>query len=865
MSNSAQTPGWHDTTPLVAGLKDLTAAHTALAGGKGANLGELVRAGFTVPNGFVITTAAYAILLDETGLGATLARLLYDNVLNDNDDDDDDDGAAIRSAFTGTSMPAAIRTEILAAYRKLGAPPVAVRSSATAEDLPGAAFAGQQDTFLNVIGEDALLTAVTNCWASLWTDRAISYRKRRGIDPRDVAIAVVVQEMVSAEAAGVMFTANPVTGARDEIVVDAARGLGEAVVAGLVTPEHYVLGPSDEVREWSPAEQEVEIRSDAGGGTSESASAQSTDRILSPERLSELAGIARRAAEHFGRPQDLEWAVADGTVFVLQTRPMTALPSQPGSKPEIQQRRATELPPAHLNAFQKKLGPFFAEMFQVRPYPLDVDGWLKHGIIAMLHRMAWSVGVKFPGLSKLLPEEDGLVVRLVPPIPHPTLKTLGAPISIAFRVRRYAPALWTQDDRFLAFLRNVAEVKSVDPRELSWPQLLARVRRIFAVTGAIADLRISYLPASFLPQLPLRLLLLALGKQHLASPLIAGAETRTTQANRGLEGLAAEVRQTPALALAFDQLQPAELLHRLSSDPVLGEFNRKFRAFLDEYGHRETVSLVLSSTPTWSDAPEVVLGLISVLRAARPPTVDQTGNAMRELTAHPALRNDWLRRQTLAAVERSKIGTAFRDDSHFYLTLLLPALRGTFLEMGERLRRVGVLDEAADVFHLRFEDLTGMADGASLSPADQHRYCALASSRAAKRAELEGVPLLDLDLLFADRRKAPSVDDGVLVTGLGSSRGSATGPVRIIRDAAEFGSLRSGEILVCPYTNPAWTPLFQRAAAVVVDTGGMGSHAAIVAREYGIPAVMGTRNGTSVLVDGQRVTVDGTSGGVTRG
>ena len=794
-------------TGLVRDLADLGAADVAVAGGKGANLGELVRAGFPVPGGFVVTTAAYRALLAETGLGAVLSGLLAAGA----------GGEQIRRAFAATEMPAILPASIAAAYRRRPGP-VAVRSSATAEDLPGAAFAGQQDTFLDVVGEDAVLRAVARCWASLWTDRAISYRERRGTGPEELAVAVVVQDMVPAEAAGVMFSANPVTGRRDEIVIEADAGPGEAVVSGRVTPEHHVLGTDGRAKGRAP------------GG------------LLTPDQLAELAGLARRAAALFGRPQDMEWAVSGGSVYLLQARPMTALPPEP--------------PP--LNRFQRAVGPFFVEMFQVRPYPLDVSGWMEHGIVDMLRRMAGSVGVAFPAVSEFLPEEDGVVVALVPPVPRPTIRVLGAPLSLARRVRRFDPSVWTRDERLAAFLREVARLTGRDPTRLDWQALLAATHQTFEALRPISALRVSYLPGSFVPQARLRVLLLALGRHRLASALIAGAQTRTSQANRELERLAALVRADEHLSRAFTQLGPAELVPRLSDDPGFAPLARALGAFLAEYGHRETTSVVLSSSPTWSDAPEVVLALVRVLLDAPGPQVDQTGDALRELLALPALRSATVRRHALRAVDAAKTGMAFREDTHFYATMLLPPLRRVLMEMGERLRAAGVLDDAADVFHLRFEELSAIDDPAALAPRERDRLRGSVLARAARRRELAAFPLLDLDALFPDRRPG-----GALLAGSGASRGTATGAVRIVRGPADFATLRAGEVLVCPYTNPSWTPLFRRAAAVVTDAGGMGSHAAIVAREYGIPAVMGTGNGTSALTDGQRVTVDGTHGRVT--
>jgi pyruvate,water dikinase len=430
---------------------------------------------------------------------------------------------------------------------------------------------------------------------------------------------------------------------------------------------------------------------------------------------------------------------------------------------------------------------------------------------------------------------------------------------VARRARRFNPARWTQDSRFAAFLEDIRRLAGQDPRSMSWRGVVGLAEDAFATMRGITNLRISYLPGAFVPQLKLRLMLLLLGKRHLGSALIAGAETRTSQANRALEELADRVQSQGGLARAFTELEPGDLLSRLEHDPEFEEFHARFRAFLAEYGHRETVSVVMSSSPTWSDAPEVVLRLITSMMGERRPATDQTGHALSELKRHPALRIPAVRRNLLSAVDAAKAGIAFREDSHFYATMVLPPLRRALSELGRRLYEGGVLADPADVHHLRFEELAGMDDGGALPAAEQERYRRLVLARAAKRRELEGIPLLDTESLFANGRRKPDA----LVSGMPASRGQATGTVRIIRGPHEFGLLRSGEILVCPYTNPSWTPLFQRAAAVVVDAGGIASHAAIVAREYGIPAVMGTGSGTTALQDGQVVLVDGTRGQVT--
>jgi pyruvate,water dikinase len=418
--------------------------------------------------------------------------------------------------------------------------------------------------------------------------------------------------------------------------------------------------------------------------------------------------------------------------------------------------------------------------------------------------------------DEFLPEQDGVVTGFVPPSPRPALGVLRAPWRVATLARRYDPAKWTQDPTFTAFLKGMREVEAIDPATLPWDELLKLPRRALDLVKPITDLRIRYLPRTALSVARLFLALKLIGKSSLFGDLLSGAHTRTADANRELENLAAKVRADPGL------LEPDRLK----------DF-REFQAFLQEYGHRETATPILVTPPTLREDPQTVVGLIQVLAAAPPRHVDVAGPALRSIPR-------WM----LPWVEAARAGIAFREDSHFYFTKPLPVLRRSLLEIGRRLGLPG-----QDVFHLRLEEIESGMDG--------ERLRALIRARKAKREELAGIRLIDPALVFGQ----PS-GSGALLTGTPASPGTAKGPVKIIREPAEFSKLESGDILVCPYTNPSWTPLFQRAAAVVVDSGGIGSHAAIVAREYGIPAIMGTARGTSVLTDGQTVLVDGNHGRV---
>ena len=731
-----------------------------------------------------------------------------------------DDGSAIRAAVEGTVMPDHVREAISEAYRELGAGPVAVRSSATAEDLPGAAFAGQQDTFLGVDGEPEVLDAVRRCWASLWTDRAIAYRRRLGIDGSSVAIAVVVQRMVDAEYAGVMFTADPVTGERGVVVIDAALGLGEAVVSGTVTPDHYVVDAAGAVRE-------------------------RTSELLPEAVVTELAGLGRSIEELFGSPQDVEWARGDGRTWLTQARPMTALPP----------------PPIRLNRVQRMVGRQLLDYVTVRPYPLDMSAWTGPGVGRLVERMLFEIPGLRVQISHVLPERDGVVDRFVPPFPRPTRAVLTLPFRVLPRIRRYHPGRWKDDERLARFRRQVLDLSELDPATLDWAELVAVPRRALAATDLVGDLRVDYLPRAGVDLVRLRGTLALLRRQGLFPLLILGGRTRTEDANQALEHLAERVRADPALRAAVTGPEPSAALERIERDATFAGFRAEFQAFRAEYGHRETTSLLLMSAPTSGEEPASLLGLIGVLVEEPPqtPSPDRAALAQQRLLEHPLVRltrrDAAVRRQVRAA----RAGIAFREDTHFYATAALPALRAALLEAGERLAAAGVLAERDDVLHLRLEEIEAVEDPDRLPAGDAERLGALARKRAARRAELAGVPLIAAAALFPPQDRHADV----LVSGAAASAGLATGAVRVVRTTADFGTLRSGEVLVCPYTNPTWTPLFQRAAAVVVDSGGLGSHAAIVAREYGIPAVMGTGRGTAVLAEGRLVTVDGTGGRVT--
>ncbi|SIO85498.1 PEP/pyruvate-binding domain-containing protein [Nocardiopsis sp. JB363] len=854
-------------TRSVAPLDVFGAADLETVGGKAANLGELIRAGLPVPRGFVVTTRAYTTVTE--GAGASMS------LIGPGEEGDGPAPADLRSALARAEIPEHLREAISVAYRGLGEDvPVAVRSSATAEDLPGSAFAGQQDTYLNVVGTEAVLESVRRCWASLWTDRAVAYRRERAIDQDRMRIAVVVQEMVDSEVAGVMFTADPVSGNRDRIVVDAGAGLGEAVVSGLVTPDHYLLDRVGELLEWTPGRGERVIRSVAGGGVhheeigtaTEATDPVSDQALLTREQLRILAAHARTITEHFGSPQDIEWALSDGRFRIVQARPMTALP--PPSVP--------------LNRRQRLQAAILTEYLPVRPYPMDVSTFLGRGPAEMMREIAEYYGMEGT-FQDYLREEDGVVVQLVPPNPHPSPRALSTPVRLARKAREFRPVDWAEDPRQKAFLSEADALDALDLSALPWVQLVEVPERALRLMAPCRDLRIDYLPGAGLALLRAALATGFLGRRNLLADLLGGARTRTEDSNRALRALADRVHAAPELRRLFTEREPAGILVALTEETGAGsegpgisaseisEFRTELDSFLREYGRRETTSPLLVSPPTLAESPEVVLGLVRSLidRAEEPGTMaadtaepedsaSRSARALDRLLEHPLLRGHRARARVGRWLRTAQEGVAFREDTHFYFTAMLPALRRSLLEIGERLRRAGVVEEAFDVFHLRLAEVLEVEDVEALPSHQAERLRALVRARAAKRAEMSGVPMIDPARVFPHQKPVDA-----LVIGSPAGAGTVTGPVRVIRGAADFDRLRDGDVLVCPYTNPTWTPLFRRAAAVVVDSGAVGSHAAIVAREYGIPAVMGTGTGTSVLTDGRSVTVDGARGLVT--
>ncbi|WP_237770110.1 PEP-utilizing enzyme [Ornithinimicrobium sp. CNJ-824] len=437
--------------------------------------------------------------------------------------------------------------------------------------------------------------------------------------------------------------------------------------------------------------------------------------------------------------------------------------------------------------------------------------------------------------ADVLPEQDAVVQEFVPASPRPTVRTPVRVLRSLVRGLRSDPRVWVEDPRLADYRAGVAALDALDPEELAWEELVAVPRRAAELVDLVTAVRVAHLPAGFVAIGRLLVVSALTGRRGAVADLLLGAPTRTRAANEELSALAREAATVPGLVDLLGSDGPVQV-EDVAALAGAQRWVDRLRRFLQAYGHRETTSLLLVHDPTWGRSPATVLGLVRALLPTEgtpePPVVPRAPGG--EL------------------VQRAAAGTALREDTHFELGRTMPAVHRALQEAGRRLAADGALDDPEDVWFLALDELP-----AGSGP----RRSVLREAAARRRAayhELAGSPLIATTTLYP-RREASG---DVLALGTPAGGGRATGPVRVVAGPAEFGRLRPGEVLVCASTNPGWTPLFQRAAAVVVDHGGMASHAAIVAREYGIPAVMGTGTGTRELPDGLRVVVDGDRGAV---
>jgi len=907
MKSFRQEPGpkpepAEDTVSLVLPLSALDRSMLPVAGGKAANLGELIHAGFAVPAGFCVTTAAYVRVSSRAGLDTYLSGL--EAVSREESARQIELATAIRTALGQTPLPPEVIEAVTRAYQALspGEPlPVSVRSSATAEDLPEASFAGQQETFLNVIGSEAVLTAVQRCFASLWTDRATQYRTSLGIPPRNVRLAVVVQRMVEAEVAGVLFTANPLTGKRRQAVIDANPGLGEAVVSGATNPDHFVVQTTTgEIIERRLGDKQVLIQAVAGGGTQMiEAGASSALACLSDDQIRALAALGARVEALYETPQDIEWAIdPSGQMFLLQARPITTLFPLPAGAPStdeslrvylafgVQQGTYRPFTPMGLSALRllasgfltlsghppadPLTGPRFIVEAAGRPF-FEVTTALRspfgrrflteamreaevHAATSFEHLVA------DPRLSlRTTPRRAfgrALVLLLAyTGLPWYLLQALLVPNAASSRVQR-----------FVEQLRNAHQIDA----SADAAARLAAAERLLLHCLRLA-FRVSPVMLAGMQSFALaRRMLGELASESECQIVLGGSPTNpTTQMNLALWRLSQEIRADATSRQLLQSRPAARLAQDYQQGMLPSPLQQGLASFLQQYGHQGVCELDLG-VPRWSEDPTYVLdlltGYLEMEESGLAPDLQlqragRSARAMIATLAQRARHKHWLRgRLVRFCLQRAHALAGFREMTRFVVGLRLSQARELLWPVGEELTRDERLTQAADLFFLTFPEAHAALAGADLRERLSERRATFARELGRRHVPL--VLLSDGTEPTAQPQKTQSAvqAEGTL-QGAPASPGTVTAPARVILDPHD-ARLSPGEILVAPSTDPGWTPLFLKASGLVMEVGGAMAHGAIVAREYGIPAVVGVAGATERIVTGSRVTIDGTAGTV---
>ncbi|MCX4673289.1 phosphoenolpyruvate synthase [Streptomyces sp. NBC_01381] len=859
----------------VLGLQEVDETQVAVVGGKGAHLGELSRVdGIRVPSGFCVTTDAFRrIVAEAPSIGERLDQL-------SRLDPDDREGirtlsAQIRRIIEGIAVPGDLAAAITGALGRLGEQAAcAVRSSATAEDLPTASFAGQQDSYLNVVGPAAILQHVSRCWASLFTERAVTYRRRNGIDHRAVRMAVVVQQMVFPDASGILFTADPVTGNRKVATVEAGFGLGEALVSGLVNPDVFKVQDGAVVAKAIAAKQRA-VRALPAGGTQEVAidPPRQERPALTDAQIVWLVQLGRRIEAHFGRPQDIEWCLVDDGFQIVQSRPITTLfpiPVPQGGDQENhvyvsvghQQMMTDPMKPLGFSMWQltamvpmhEAAGRLFVDVTRRLASPasraalLDVigrgDPLIKDALETVLDRDDFIPTLPDAGPGG--PPVGG------PPAPAETDPAIVTELiersraSIAALERgirtKSGPAL------FDFLLEAFEEHKRILSDPLNFQAIMAGMEATWWLNDQLQEW---------------------LGEKNAADTLTLSApDNITSEMGLALLDVADVIRPHPEVVAFLQGVEDEGFLDELAKLAGGGaEARDAIESYLERYGMR-CVGEIDITRPRWREHPTTLVPVIlDNVRNFEPGAAERRFELGRQKAREK--EQDVLSRlralpdgeqkadETKRMIDRVRNFIGYREYPKYGIVSRYFLYKQALLEEAERLVQAGVFSEKEDIFYLTFQELHDVVR----SNQDQVDDRLIKERKEAFRSYHALIPprVLTSDgeaVTGAYRRD--DVPAGALI-GLPVSAGTVEGRARVILDMAD-ADLEAGDILVTTYTDPSWSPLFVGVAGLVTEVGGLMTHGAVIAREYGLPAVVGVEQATRLIRDGQRIRVHGTDG-----
>ena len=854
-------------------LEEVRAADTAVAGGKGANLGDLMAAGFPVPAGFVVLSHAGHAFFETIGVARDVDGLLQslspaDLALR---------CSSLQRRILEAEIPPPLADAIREAHARLMAAsgadrPCVVRSSATAEDLAGASFAGQHGTYYYVDGA-RLLEMIRHCWASLWSAEAASYRKAHGIAHSSVRMAVVVQHMVRSEVSGVAFTANPVTGERGEVVIESSFGMGAAIVDGRVTPDRYVVARDEglALRERRIAQKRFMVPTRLAEPSAERLVAVPHERqraeSLTPEDARTVARWALRCEERFGSPQDVEWAMAEGRFHLLQSRPITTL-GRPRGEEAV--RGQWVLFKAIAENFTDPITPLTADLLSVLFGP---------GLRFIGGRLYMNLRVISPFVPFEMSDEDlaqALYLSARSDAPPLRLALRKLPVALLGAVLFYLAMgvllarARGMPDGFMDAYRSLCRKVGDDPTRDA-VQALQRVTVLPALLEPLGHMAmmVNVTSLRFAPWMAALKGMLGRWSPGLRADAVAvlcsGSEgVLSAEMGRGIWDLAREARREPRVRDILLGHDPQAALGRLREEPAAGGFVARLSAFLAIHGHRAIKEFEIR-TARWEEDPAPVLAMVRnyLLVESDPEEPRRKAARERELLEAEVRRSlgkgplGFLRSRLIGlAARRARYYLKMRENSRFYHIMAIGMLRKRILAIEAELRQDGRLKCKDDVFFLKWSEVQALSEG---------RLGWIQVEERIRQRRLEHVRLAKIDpprTIGVELRKVPVAAPAVAghLEGQSASPGRYTGVARVILDPSADLTLRPGEVLVAPYTDPAWTPLFLIAGAAVVEVGSYLSHAGTVAREYGLPCVVDVAECTRLIPTGARVDVDGGAG-----
>jgi phosphoenolpyruvate synthase/pyruvate phosphate dikinase len=862
----------------VLGFEEIDRTDVGVAGGKGANLGELSRLeGVRVPDGFCISTEAFKRV---TGAAPAIAGLI-DRLAALRAEDRDairELSAAIREGIEATAIPEDIREAIGRFLSRLGEREAyAVRSSATAEDLPDASFAGQQDTYLNVIGKPTILKHVSRCWASLFSERAVAYRLQHGIDQRKVYMAVVVQKMLLPQAAGVSFTADPVTANRKVTSIEACFGLGEALVSGLVNADRYQVRDGRVISK-AIATKQLLTRALEGGGTLERPlePERQNRQVLTEAQIVRLALLGRQIEGHFAQPQDIEWCLVEDEFHIVQSRPITTLypvpqAGEPGNRVYVsvghQQMMTDAMKPLGLSLHQSSAarhmyaagGRLFVDITEqlASPAGRDVilnvlgrhDPLIEDALMTIIQRgdfiesppgdphvpgsgqgkpSAWSAG-----FQSQIDDDPAIVADLI----------ARSQASIGALKRDIATKSGT------GLLDFIMEDVQLSKQRLTEPQNFGAIMAGMNAATWINDHMMEWL-----------------GEKSAADALAQSAPNNvTSEMGLALLDVSDVIRPHPEVVRYLQHAKDDAFLEGLL--PLSGgrEAHDAIAAYLDKYGMRCTGEIDVTRT-RWREAPTMLVPLIlSNIKTFEPGEGSrrlergrrESSKKERELLERLQQLPDGEQKvaETRRMINRLRTFIGYREYPKYGIVNRYFLYKLALLEEADRLEQAHVIHEREDIYYLTFQELREVVRTHELSD----EIISQRKVEHERNQKLFPPRVITSDgEVVAGAYKRADLPAGALV-GLAVSAGVVEGRARVLSDMAD-AELDSGDILVTAFTDPSWTPLFLSIQALVTEVGGLMTHGAVIAREYGLPAVVGVENATRLIKDGQRIRVHGTDG-----